>query len=75
MAIHDALTIAQFLQEGLVETAHVHVEVDCESELCRGRTVCDMRHRLGQEPNAHVGVEASADAFAAFLTERLARLQ
>jgi inosine-uridine nucleoside N-ribohydrolase len=72
--IHDALTVAQFIRRDLVRTEHVHVEIDCESQLCRGRTVCDMRGRLGLEPNAHVGVETEPDGFAAFLTERLAAL-
>ena len=59
---------------GIVETLHRHVEVDCESRLCRGRTVVDLWHRTGEEPNADVGVGIDADAFLELLCERVSSL-
>ena len=72
--IHDAVAVAQVLRPGIVETLHRHVDVDCESRLCRGRTVVDLWHRTGAEPNADVGVGIDADAFLELLCERIASL-
>ena len=72
--IHDAVAVAQVLRPGIVETLHRHVDVDCESRLCRGRTVVDLWHRTGGEPNADVGVGIDADAFLELLCERIASL-
>jgi inosine-uridine nucleoside N-ribohydrolase len=70
--IHDAVAVAQVLRPGIVETLHRHVDVDCESRLCRGRTVVDLWHRTGEEPNADVGVGIDAEGFLDLLCERIA---
>jgi inosine-uridine nucleoside N-ribohydrolase len=72
--IHDALALAHVLDAGLLETRHRNVAVDCESELCRGRTVVDLWQRTGREPNAHVAIDVDADAFLRLLVERIALL-
>jgi inosine-uridine nucleoside N-ribohydrolase len=72
--IHDAVAVAQVLRPGIVETLHRHVDVDCESRLCRGRTVVDLWHRTENEPNADVGVDIDADAFLELLCERISTL-
>ena len=69
--IHDAVAVAHVIRDDIVETAHRHVVVDCQSELCRGRTVVDLWKRTGNEPNCHVGVGIDRDAFFALLLERL----
>ena len=69
--IHDAVAVAQVLRPGIVETLNRHVDVDCESRLCRGRTVVDLWHRTGEEPNADVGVDIDADAFLELLCDRI----
>jgi inosine-uridine nucleoside N-ribohydrolase len=69
--IHDAVAVAEVVRPGLVETAERNVEVDCESELCRGRTVVDVWRRTGRPANAKVGVGIDADAFLELLLERL----
>jgi predicted Zn-dependent protease len=38
--------------------------VECESQLCRGRTVVDVWRQTGNEPNASVGYRELAIAFA-----------
>ena len=48
--------MAHAFRPGIVETRHVGVKVDCGEELGRGRTNCDLRGRVGWEPNAHVAV-------------------
>ena len=40
--IHDAVAVAHVLRPGLVQTKLRNVEVERESELCRGRTVVDL---------------------------------
>ena len=72
--IHDALALAHVLRRDLLETVERHVAIDCESELCRGRTVVDLWRRTGQEPNAHVAVGVDGEAFLELLLERIASL-
>ncbi|HSB39052.1 MAG TPA: nucleoside hydrolase [Gaiellaceae bacterium] len=72
--VHDAVAVAHVVDPTLLETAHVNVQVDCESRLCRGRTVVDLWRRTGLEPNAHVAIGIDAGRFLALLHERLARL-
>jgi inosine-uridine nucleoside N-ribohydrolase len=69
--IHDAVAVAHVLDPGLVETVERNVEIDTESELCRGRTVVDLWRRTAREPNAHVGVNINSDGFLDLLVERL----
>ena len=69
--IHDALTVAHVLDRDLVGTLKRNVEIDTESELCRGRTVVDLWKRTGRDPNAHVGVRVDADGFLELLIERI----
>ena len=72
--IHDAVAIAHVLRPGLVETKLRNVEVELESELCRGRTVVDLWLRTGRPANAHVGVDLDTNGFFDLLVERIERL-
>ncbi|HET9737359.1 MAG TPA: nucleoside hydrolase [Solirubrobacteraceae bacterium] len=72
--VHDAMAVAHVIRDDLVQTRHVNVEVDCASELCRGRTVVDVWGRTERPPNAHVGVDVDAEAFLELLVERIASL-
>jgi len=73
--IHDAVAVARVLNPDLVGTLERNVEVDTESELCRGRTVVDLWRRTEREPNAHVGVEIDADGFLELLISRINSLE
>jgi inosine-uridine nucleoside N-ribohydrolase len=73
--IHDAVAVAQAMRPDLVETLLRNVEIDVESELCRGRTVVDLWRRTERQPNAHVGVDIDADGFLELLIERINSLQ
>jgi inosine-uridine nucleoside N-ribohydrolase len=70
--IHDAVAVAHVFRPDLIETIGRHVAIECASELCRGRTVVDLRGGRGSEPNARVGVGIDGDAFLELLLERLA---
>jgi pyrimidine-specific ribonucleoside hydrolase len=72
--IHDAVAVAHLIRPGLVETRHRNVEVELESELCRGRTVVDLWNRTDRPPNVHVGVTIDVDAFFDLLVERIGSL-
>lgn len=72
--IHDAVAVAQVIDPGLVQTRLRNVEVELESELCRGRTVVDLWQRTDRPANAHVGVDLDRDRFFELLAERIARL-
>src|SRR3954452_22891711 len=72
--IHDAVAVAQVARPELLELRELNVEIDCESTLCRGRTVVDVWRRSGREPNTNVAVGIHADGFVELLLERLAAL-
>jgi inosine-uridine nucleoside N-ribohydrolase len=72
--IHDAVAVAHVLRPGLVETKLRNVEVELESELCRGRTVVDLWLRTDRPVNAHVGVDLDTSAFFDLLVDRVQRL-
>jgi inosine-uridine nucleoside N-ribohydrolase len=72
--IHDAVAVAHMIDPTLVTTAYRNVEVELESELCRGRTVVDLWNRTDRAANAHVGVEIDTDRFFDLLVDRIASL-
>jgi inosine-uridine nucleoside N-ribohydrolase len=72
--IHDAVAVAHVLDPTLLQLERLNVRIDCESELCRGRTVVDVWRRTGLEPTADVAVGIDAERFVELLLERLARL-
>jgi purine nucleosidase/pyrimidine-specific ribonucleoside hydrolase len=72
--IHDAVAVAHVIDPTLLEVERLNVQVDTESELCRGRTVVDLWCRTGLEPTANVAVGIDSERFVGLLQERLARL-
>lgn len=72
--VHDALAVAHVIRGDLVRTERRNVEIDCASQLCRGRTVVDLWRRTGRAENAWVGVDVDADGFLELLVERVGRL-
>jgi inosine-uridine nucleoside N-ribohydrolase len=72
--IHDAVALAHVLRPGLLTTELRNVEVETESELCRGRTVVDRWQRTERAPNAHVAVDIDADGFLELLLDRITSL-
>jgi inosine-uridine nucleoside N-ribohydrolase len=72
--IHDALALAHVFDPSLLELRDRHVAIDCESQLCRGRTVVDVWKRTGHEPNAHVAVGVDGERFVRVLIERISSL-
>jgi len=72
--IHDAVAVAYAIRPELIETRRLNVEIELESELCRGRTVVDLWRRTDRPANADVGVGIDVEAFFQLLFEQLATL-
>ena len=72
--MHYAVAVAELVRPGLLTTEYLNVEVECSSELSRGRTVVDRRGRSGRQPNARVAVDVDTAAFVRLLIERLRTL-
>jgi inosine-uridine nucleoside N-ribohydrolase len=72
--VHDALALAYVLEPDLLEVRRLHVTIDCESRLSRGRTLVDVWKRTGNEPNADVAVAVDGERFVRLLIERIASL-
>jgi inosine-uridine nucleoside N-ribohydrolase len=72
--VHDAVAVAHVIRRGIVRTQRRNVEIECASELCRGRTVVDLWRRTGRAENAHVGVDLDAEAFLTLLIDRIGSL-
>jgi inosine-uridine nucleoside N-ribohydrolase len=72
--IHDAVAVAQVIRPELLELRELNVEIERESELCRGRTVVDVWKRTGRAANARVAVGIDAEGFIELLLERLGSL-
>ena len=72
--LHDPVAVAAVLEPGLLRTRLMNVEVECESDLTRGETVCDLHGVTGRPPNAEVGVGLDREAFFDLLHDSLKRL-
>ena len=72
--VHDALALAAVFRPELMRTEERRVDVEVDSELCRGRTVVDLYRRTDAAPNASVAVEVDANGFLDLLEARLATL-
>ena len=72
--IHDAVVVASMIRPGLVTTIARNVEVELDSDLCRGRTVVDRWQRTDRPANAQVGIDLDTDGFFDLLVERIGRL-
>ena len=72
--LHDPVAVAAVLEPRLLKTRPMRVDVECESELTRGETVCDFYGVSGKPPNAEVGVELDREGFFDLLYRVLGRL-
>jgi len=72
--IHDAVAVAQVIRPELLELRELNVEIERESELCRGRTVVDLWNRTERDPNTRVAVGIDSAGFIELLLERLGSL-
>jgi inosine-uridine nucleoside N-ribohydrolase len=72
--LHDPVAVAAVLEPDLLRTRPIRVDVECESDLTRGETVCDYYGVTGKVPNAEVGIELDREGFFELLYGALGRL-
>ena len=72
--LHDPVAVAAVLEPELLQTRPMRVDVECESDLTRGETVCDFYGVTGKKPNAEVGTELDREGFFELLYRALGRL-
>jgi inosine-uridine nucleoside N-ribohydrolase len=72
--IHDAVAVAALVDPEILKTRPMRVEIECESELTRGETVCDLYAVWDKSPNAEVGMELDRAAFFEVLYRSLGEL-
>ncbi|CAA9409234.1 MAG: Inosine-uridine preferring nucleoside hydrolase [uncultured Rubrobacteraceae bacterium] len=72
--IHDAVAVAAVVEPGIMKTCSMRVEVERDSELTRGETVCDLHGVWGRPPNAQVGLELDRAAFFEIMYRSLGKL-
>jgi purine nucleosidase len=72
--VHDAVAVSAVVEPEILKTRLMRVDVECESELTRGETVCDFYGILDKPPNAEVGVSLDTEAFFEILHRALRSL-
>lgn len=72
--LHDPCVIAYILQPDLFTGHDMRVDIEMDSPLTIGSTVCDLHDRSGLPTNAHVVERIDSDRFFDLVQERLARL-
>jgi inosine-uridine nucleoside N-ribohydrolase len=72
--VHDAVAVAAAVEPGILKIRPMRVEVECQSELTRGETVCDLYGVWGKPPNAEVGIDLDKAAFFEVLYRSLRKL-
>ena len=70
--VHDALCVAYLLRRDVLDVARVHVDVETSGRLTVGRTVIDIYHRSGHEPNCDVALNADGKLFVDLMMETFA---
>jgi pyrimidine-specific ribonucleoside hydrolase len=73
--IHDPVAVAAVVEPALLKTRCMRVDVECEGELTRGETVCDLYGVTGKPSNAEVGVGLDKNALFEILVRSLERLR
>lgn len=71
-ALHDPLAVGIVIDRSFVKTKAMHVQVDTEGELSKGRTIGDLRGKPANPPNMQVCLEVDTDRFVTHFVERVA---
>lgn len=72
--LHDALAVACVIDPTLIKTKTLHVAIETQGLLTRGRTVADVYSLTGSKPNAEVALEVDAVRFSALILECIKQL-
>lgn len=72
-AMHDPLAVGVALDKSLVRTERHFIDVETNSDLCDGQTICDFKNWTKKEPNVEVCLEVDSERFIATLVETLSK--
>jgi inosine-uridine nucleoside N-ribohydrolase len=61
--VHDPCAVAAVIAPDILRTHNMHVEIETQSELTAGRTVCDVYGITGKPPNTRVGYGLDVSRF------------
>jgi inosine-uridine nucleoside N-ribohydrolase len=71
--VHDALALCAIIDPTIITTQLIPVDIEVQSDLSVGRSVCDFRPRTDRRPNVHFAVDADEPRFVAMLLDILSR--
>jgi inosine-uridine nucleoside N-ribohydrolase len=71
--VHDALAVCAIIDPSVVTTKLIPVDVEVQSDLAAGRTICDFRPVPGKPANVHFAVDADEPKFVRMLLDILGR--
>ncbi len=69
--LHDPTAVAAVIDESIIKTQHLHVDVETKGEFTSGKTVVDIYRVTGKEPNVHVALDIDRDGFISLVKESL----
>ncbi|MEZ7172783.1 nucleoside hydrolase [Sporosarcina sp. OR05] len=72
-SMHDPLAVGVALDKSLVRTEKLYVDVETNSDLCDGQTVCDFKNWTKKEPNVDVCLEVDSERFISTLIDTLSK--
>jgi inosine-uridine nucleoside N-ribohydrolase len=71
--LHDVCAVARVIDDQVFTTKRMRVDIEVDSKLNYGRTVCDYYGVTKLEPNAEVAIELDQDRFWNLLIDALAK--
>lgn len=69
--LHDPAAVAAAIDESLIKTQYLHVDVETKGEFTSGKTVVDIYQVTGKKPNVHVALDIDRDRFINLVKESL----
>lgn len=69
--LHDPAAVAAVIDESLIKTQYLHVDVETKGEFTSGKTVVDIYRVTGKKPNVHVALDIDRDRFINLVKESL----
>jgi inosine-uridine nucleoside N-ribohydrolase len=71
--VHDALAVCAIIDPTVISTAFIPVDVEVQSDLAAGRTICDFRPRPDKPANVQFATDADEPKFVEMLIDILGR--
>jgi len=72
--LHDALAVSYLIDETILKTKYLHVDIETKGEFTRGETVVDIYGITKKEPNADVAIDLNLPKFKKLIFESIEAL-